>query len=252
MKTFIIVKSLFISVALVATATYAVIREDSSSGVVRTFEEGPENINLTGHWDDVVEESPVSESFWYNTDIEAVNAAEFSSSLYQPYVDGSEEWIGSAFTIDENAGHPSDAPLADRSATATKSEGVWLRNMQPEIDRSTAEFFYLFDNPSSRDSTVSRSAGKSLGVSSGVTPLLDSLDLAQTLEWYEVGDPASSAQDPLQTGTATDEELSASSAWVDLNEFDLDIKDVPGPSPLLLLGIGLVALILRLGHAKIS
>lgn len=273
MKNFIIVKSLLVCVALalVGTTTYAVINEGSFSSVARTYEsgaqedDGAEKIKLAGYWDDIIEGSPMSGSFLSDAGIESVNAsvAPINKSAItisglqqlptddQPYTEG---LIESHLTTDGETNHVADlsqvAELPQVDGAATTSEGIWLSNFQSEIDSSAAEVFYLFGNTPTGNSKASRAAGMPIHGSSGVTPLLDGLNLAQTLDWYDVGEPES-AEQVLELGAVTDEERGAVSAWVDVSEFTIDIKDVPGPSPLALLSLGVFALLLKRGRTKV-
>lgn len=244
MKKIFLVNILLLIVSLMATNTYALILEGSFRGTVRTFTNGAEDINLTGYWDNVTQGSEASGSFWFDTDKAPQNTSEFTTSgWYQTYTD---EWMGSSFHIDGKTYNVSDLPLMDNYGIL--SEGVWLHNFEQEIDNSTREMFYLFDNISTGDNRGHRSIGLMVEIASEEKSLLDGLGIIQQFDWYNLGDATSYGQAHISLGAVTTDERRTSDAWIDISEFHLRVKnpvDLPEPDTLLLLLMGALALAIK-------
>lgn len=246
MKIVFNLRLIFSAMLLAVTMhAHAVIIEGNFNGVVRTFTNGVEDINVAGYWNNVAEGSPVSGSFWYDTDKAPQNSSDFTtSSMYQSYTD---EWMKSEFTIDGTSYPISNFIPLD--GYTIKSEGVWLFNFEPAVDNSTRERFYLFDNISSGGSAGGYKAiGLMVEISSELQPLLNGLGVLQTFDWFDLGDPTSYGQAYVQIGAITDNERRDATAWVDISEFHLRIKNianVPEPSSLLLFGVAVLALATR-------
>ena len=78
-------------------------------------------------------------------------------------------------------------------------------------------------------------------------PLLDSLSLVQSFDWY-AGDPSSDALANFFIGSSHNGKQTASSAEIDVREFHIGIKkptQLPEPSPLILLSIAVASLVKR-------
>ncbi len=245
MKKFLLLKCSLLATALLATNVYAVLIEGSFQGTVRTFNNGIEDIGITGYWDSVAEGSRVSGSFWYDSDKAPGNTSDFSTSaLYQSYTD---EWAGSSFTIDGKTYYISNLPLLDRYNI--KSEGVWLHNFEPAVDSSTKEMFNFFDNISTGSSDAGyRAIGLTVEINSWEKPLLSGLGIVQEFDWYDLGDSTSYAQAYISIGEIAKEGVKDSNAWVDINEFHLRIKStttVPEPTSIFLWCLAAFALLAK-------
>ena len=245
MKNLFLVKIVLLTTALTITNAYAVIIEGSFNGTVRSFTNGAEDVDLAGYWDNVIEGSAASGSFWYDTEKAPQNTSDFTtSSFYQSYTD---TWMGSTFNIDGKTFNISELPLLN--GNALQSEGVWLFNFEPDIDQSTQERFYLFDNITSDDYPSGyASIGLMVSITSYEKPLLNGLGIKQEFDWYDVSDPTSIGESYISIATIVGDTRKEGSAWIDINEFHLNIKnkvDVPEPSPILLLLLGIFALVIK-------
>lgn len=240
-----LVKSLLLAATLTVTNASAVIIEGSFNGTVTSFTNGFEDLGLAGYWDNVSEGSLASGSFWYDTEKAPMNNSDFTtSSFYQSYTDS---WMGSRFNIDGKTYEISALPLLERYVL--QSEGIWLFNFEPSIDNSTKERFTLFDNISTGDFDRGHSSiGLNVEITSEEKPLLNGLGVRQEFDWYDIGDPTSYGQAYFSLGTITNTERKSSTAWIDISEFHLHIKNtasVPEPSPLLLLLSGVFAVLIK-------
>jgi len=244
MKKMYLLKMLMLTTAFAVTNAHAVIIEGSFNGTVKSFTNGAEDVNLAGYWDNVSEGSVASGSFWYDTDKTPGNTSDFTtSSFYQSYTD---TWMGSQFNIDGKTFSISELPLLN--GNAFQSEGVWLFNFEPDVDQSTQERFYLFDNITSNDYPDVASIGLMVSITSFEKPLLNGLGIEQEFDWYDVHDPTFVGEAHISIATVVGDTRKEGTAWIDINEFHLKVKnkvDVPEPSPLILLLLGVCALVVR-------
>lgn len=246
LKTF--VNSFLLSVSLLAMHSQAVLIEGYFTGSVQSFENGTEDGIFEGYWENVTLGSPVTGSFWYDTDKAPGNSA--VGPHYTEYLSYTDEWMGSSFTIDGKTYAVSDhVPLGH---SGIELEGFYLFDLltTPDYPYPAKEIFYLFDNITSYDGLGGNSSiGFAVEVSKEGKGLLNGMGVIQEFDWYNLGDPTTSAWAYVSLGYSTAAEKLYSVAWIDIDEIHVKIKkptEVPEPTSLwLLLGVGSLLLLRR-------
>ncbi|HEY8942108.1 MAG TPA: hypothetical protein VIM59_18070 [Cellvibrio sp.] len=247
MKFNIVIKSLLLSITLIAGHAHALIIEGYFTGSVRSFANGTEDGLFAGYWENVSIGSMVSGSFWYDTDKSPADTA--ADSYYAYYHSYTDVWMNSNFTIDGKTSSISDHVPLDRYVIETEGINLFDLEKTSSYPYPGKEVFYLYDNISSGGHNGGYKAiGLMVEVSREDKTLLDGLGIIQEFDWYDIDDPTSYAQAYIDIGIATTDEMRASNAWVDISEIHVRIKNsaqVPEPPALLLFSCAVLGLIAR-------
>jgi len=247
-------KDLFKPLVLISTlfftsSTYAVIIEGNFWGVANSI--FPIEDSPLDNFEVVADGTKVSGFFWYDTD----KAKQYQSDPPgndNYFYSSTDEWMGSGFSVNGKTYTLSDG-VPDLPDVWSRWESIYLVSLNPPIDGSTREWFYLADVFFEPDTDIA--SLMSIQLRSEEAPLLNGLDMIQEFDWYDLGDPLSQGFADLTSSTIVDGVLTGASVSIDIKEFHIGIQkpvDVPEPSSIVLLAFGLAIICARRSSGKVK
>lgn len=241
MKSIFTFKAALLIVVLLSPGAVAAIIEGNFRGTLKSINTAEDYVHVEGYWENETIGSEVSGSFWYDTDVLPNN---FPPEYARYYYDDFSNWLGTSVSIGGKTYTLSD--VASGQSDSFHYDETWLGNFDSSM---TGTDFWLLDIVGlDKRGFRTKMMDFYFSFTSSEFTLFNGWDLIDNFDWYDVGDPRTTAYFNFSLEINDDMKRSLTWADVDIDEFHLKVRNsatVPEPSSAALFFLGMVALLFR-------